>query len=239
MLLSELIDLIDVNFTDTEQQKVLNILYHEKGAIEPSEELKKLVSLGILEEAGSVRLAYKIEKYFNKHSIESISQKKEFLFKFISDTKGLKGGKRASYDDLLNFATLYFSDVLYDAVKEIQTFVYTPEIVNIGPQIVQYLSRKITISKNYEFDELKNVYYLKNDEYTKLLITHGVKLEPTLEKGSFKNVITLDFSDVTNKYIQKKQKLGLLKIFLLIIFWPVGLYVLFKNLNQRKDDARE
>ena len=227
---NEIINFIENNYSESQLNDILKIFLRAEHTIADSKLLKDLLNKNIMCLSFAPYLSYRFEKYFSKHGIEKISKRKEFIFSKIPNFEGLHRGKAASYDDLINFIEKKFPDLFLKILSEIQIYDFSPAFKENGRLCTLYFNRKLNPKANYKYDSRVGHYVLKDDEVTNLLREHGVKFEVDNPDLLFSGVyVSLE---ETSKINNNTQILKILKICLLIIFWPVGLYYLIRKKNR-------
>ena len=89
----------------------------------------------------------------------------------------------------------------------------------------------MNIKANYKFNSKTSNYELKNDEVTPILREHNINIDVDDPNALF--AIKLDLGNKENIDIQNNNAMPILKKIFLIIFWPIGIYYLFKRRLER------
>lgn len=225
----EIIDFIENNYSKSQMDDIIKIFLRTEHSMPDSELLKELLNKNIMCISSKPYLSYRFEKYFSKHGIEKISQRKNFIFSKTPNLDGLLRGKAASYDDLVNFVEEKFPELFLEVLSEIQIYDFSPAFKENGRLCTLYFNRKLNPKANYKYDSKIGHYVLKDDEVTKLLQSRGIKFEVDNPDSLF-SASSVSFKEIPQKPYNKTN-FNFLKICLLIIFWPVGLYVLYKKMR--------
>lgn len=220
--IDEIIDFFEKNYNDGQQQKIVQILFRLERTINPSPLLDDLLKENVLQLSDSPYFSYRLEKFFEKHDIEKVSERKNFIFSKVPDLKGLKRGKSASYDDLVDFVSKKYPQILSEVLQDIKVYSFTEPYLQNGRNALLYLNRKHNPKANYKFNSQSDSYVLKNDEITEILRRHNVQFEVDNPAELFTTKIHVNLE-------HKPCRMPLWKIILLLIFWPVGLYMLYRK----------
>lgn len=216
----EIINNIEKFFNDAEQKEIAKIMFRAEHTIESSQLLNKLIEKGIFCISDKPFIEYRLTKYFEHKNIEKISQKKDVIISHVPNLDGLHRGKSASYEDLVQFVSAKYPAEMLDFLSEVKIYDFTPEYKKNGYVCTLYFNRKHNLKANYKYDSRLGHYILKDDDVYQMLKNRGINI-------TVQNPDELFFSmPVTTKKICKY---SIFQIALLVIFWPVGLYVLFKN----------
>ena len=212
----EIIGIFENNYDVQQQKEIVKILFRLEHTIEQSELLDDLIRKDIICISSKPYIKYRLEKFFEKKNIEKISDRKDFIFSQIPNLNELKRGKAASYDDLIDFISVKYTDIFNDILSDIKVYSFSEQYMQNGRTALLYLNRKLNPESNYKFNSSTGKYELKNDEITEILKKHNINCDilPNMENSS--------------------KKLPIWKIILLVIFWPVGLgYIIYTN-NQKR-----
>lgn len=219
----EIISFFESHYNDEQQKSIVQILFRLEHTIEPSPLLEDLLKENVLQLSDSPYISYRLRKFFEKHNIQKVSERKNFIFSKVPDLKGLNRGKSASYDDLVDFVSKKYSDIFSEVLKDIKVYSFSEPYSQNGRIALLYLNRKLNPQANYKFDSRSNSYVLKDDEVTEVLRRHNIQFEVDNPASLFTVNIRLENNPC---------RMPLWKIFLLVIFWPVGLYYLISKKNR-------
>ncbi len=200
----EIVNVIESKYTDKQQALIVPILFRVEHTIDNSEILELMIKDGILQISKTPYTEYRLRKFFEKHSINKISEMKEFIFSKIPSYKGLKRGKNASYDDLVEYVNEKYPDLFVDCLDDIKIYEFTPLYKENGNICTLYFNRKLNPKARYKFDAKINQFVLKEDEATELLRKHNIKLD--VENPSELYDITFDLTPSINKCMSKYTK---------------------------------
>lgn len=232
LTINEIIDFIDSIYTIEQQKEVLNILFRINHVVERSSILNDMLQKGILKVSEEKFIKYRLKKYFEKNLVTKVSLQKEFIFSIIPNYQGLKRGKSASYDDLVSFVETNYPDLFDEILSDFKTYDYGNKFSQYGEMYTLYLNRKLNIKANYKYNHITKNYELKNDSITPVLREHGINIE--VENPNELFAIKIDLHAATEDCFKEFKQKSIFIKFLLIIFWPVGLYMLTKNLLRSK-----
>lgn len=119
--------------------------------ISDSPELKDLIDKGFLKVSSNKDIS-RIEGYFTQNNIEKIKDKKEFIFKYLPNTKGLENGKRAAYEDILDYIQKNHTYCFEEFLSEFNNYTFGDMVENNGYEILYYVAKKVdwTFANNLE-----------------------------------------------------------------------------------------
>lgn len=119
--------------------------------IPDSPELSDLIKKGFLKVSSEKDIS-RLEGYFSKNNIEKIKDKKEFIFKYLPNTKGLEYGKRAAYEDLLEYIQKNHTYCFEEFLSEFNNYTFGDMVENNGYEILYYVAKKVdwTFANNLE-----------------------------------------------------------------------------------------
>lgn len=100
---NEIISFFETNYSIEKQKEIVKILFRLEHTIQPSQLLNDLLEKQVICVSKTPYISYRIGKYFDKKNIQKISERKNFILSIIPNVEGLKRGKSASYDDLVDF----------------------------------------------------------------------------------------------------------------------------------------
>lgn len=231
------IDFIEFNYTLDEQNEVSLILLNENHLFKNTPIMCKLFEQGILEYSSEKFIEYRFRKFCELNKLKTIKQKKEFIISQIPSFKGLKGGKTASLDRMIDFIVENYEDLFDNLLSNFKTYSFSKKYKKIGRLAARYFYRKTTIKARYKYDENSDCYILKQDEVTDLLIKHNVQIDKNPPQDI--NIITFDIDlspslkTKTDNYSRRKfkeYKLFLMGILLSIILSAKFVLFLFPTL---------
>lgn len=216
----EIIDFFEKNYNDEQQQQIVKILFRLDRVIESSSLLEDLIAKNVIQISSTPNIQYCLEKYFEAKNIEKISERKDFIISKIPDLKGLKRGKSASYEDLIDFISKNYYDEFKKILSDIKIYSFSEPYSQNGRTALLYLNRKLNPQANYKFDSRSNSYVLKDDEVTEVLRRHNIQFEVDNPASLFMGNIKCE---------KTPSRLPAWKVILFIIFWPIGLYYLISK----------
>lgn len=223
----EIISFFESHYNNEQQESIVQILFRLEHTIEPSQLLDDLLKQNVLQISQTPYFSYRLRKFYEKHNIQKVSERKELIFSKVPDLKGLNRGKSASYDDLVDFVSKKYPDILSEILKDIKVYSFTEPYSQNGRTALLYLNRKLNPKANYKFDSNSNSYVLKEDEVTEVLRRHNIQFEVDNPAELFTIHVKLE---------SKPCQMPLWKIILLVIFWPAGLYYLLTKKNRSTND---
>jgi len=231
--IDEIIEFMDKTYSTEQQKDILKILFRIEHTVEKTLLLNDLLDKGVLQPAKGRFIKYRLKKFFEKNNVNKISLQKDFIFSKIPSYEGLNRGKAASYDDLVAYVEKIYPDLMEDVLIDFPVYEYTEQYASNGHIYTLYLNRKLNIKANYKFNPKTSNYELKNDEVTSILRNHNINIDVDNPNELF--AIKLDIGNTENIKTKKNKSMPVLKKLFLIIFWPLGLYYLFKNKGDLKD----
>ncbi len=229
--INKIIEFMDKTYSIEQQNDILKILFRMNYTLEKTPLLDDLLNKGVLQPAKGKFIKYRLNKFFKKNNITKLSARKDFIFSKIPNYEGLKRGKAASYDDLVAYIEKSYLDLFDEILIDFPTYEYTPSFAQNGDIYTLYLNRKLNIKANYKFNSKTSNYELKNDEVTPILREHNINIDVDDPNALF--AIKLDLGNKENIDIQNNNAMPILKKIFLIIFWPIGIYYLFKRRLER------
>lgn len=110
--------------------------------IPDSPELFNLIEKGFLQISSKKDIS-RLEGYFSKNNIEKIKDKKEFIFKHLPSTKGLENGKRAAYEDLLDYIQKNHTYIFEEFLTDFNNYTFGEIVENNGFELLYYVAKKV------------------------------------------------------------------------------------------------
>ena len=200
MELSELIDSIESLYSKEQQKEILEYFWkaEKESYIPDSPLLFDLIDKGFIKISENKHIEYRLEKYFDKNNITSISAKKEFIFSHLQDLKGLKRGKGASYDDTIDFISTNHKELFDEILINFKTYSFGDIVNENGRNLALYLYRTVGNGSCYKFNYKTEEYELKNDEVTTIMQERGHTFKkPTGDPRSV--TVNVDLSETIKK----------------------------------------
>lgn len=235
----EIISFFESIYSNEQQRAIVQILFQlDHTVIKPSPLLDDLLKKNVLQISSSPHIPYRLDKFFAAKNIHKISERKNFIFSKVPDLKGLKRGKSASYEDLVDFVSEKYTDLFCTILHDIKIYSFTDAYSQNGKVALLYLNRKLNPKANYKFNPKTSNYELKEDEVTEVLRRHNIQFEVDNPAALFSAKINIDECIEHGNLTDGTCRMPLWKLILLIIFWPVGIYYLFKKCKNRKQIQR-
>ena len=156
MELNELIDLFNSHYQNKMNDELLKCLWeaYNNHWMPSSTTLSDLIEKGFLKVSTKKDIS-RIEGYFTQNNIEKIKDKKEFIFQYLPNTKGLENGKRASYEDLLEFIQKKHPTAFDEFLTDFNNYTFGDIVQNNGYDLLLYVAKKV----DFTFADSLEVWY--------------------------------------------------------------------------------
>lgn len=118
--------------------------------IPDSPELSNLIEKGLLKVSSQKDIS-RLEGYFSKNNIEKIKDKKEFIFKYLPNTRGLENGKKAAYEDLLDYIQKNHTYCFEEFLTDYNNYTFG-DIVEDGYELLHYVAEKVDYTFAYNLE---------------------------------------------------------------------------------------
>lgn len=234
MELNELIDSIESLYSKEQQKEILELFWkaEKESHIPDSPLLFDLIDKSFLKISDKKHIEYRLEKYFDKNNITSVSAKKKFIFNHLPNLKGLARGRNTSYDDTIDFISTNYYDLFDEILNDFKTYSFGDIIGKNGHNLALYLYRTVGNGSCYKFNYKTDEYELKDDEVIHIMQERGYKFEkPT--GGPQVLAVKIDMSDAIrrckNTYYKELIKQFFVTLFkTLIAFYKAIFKALFR-----------